>query len=58
MSPRIYFTHSGASGLGEEFLITDDSNGHTVMSEFLGGEGYHSWTLAMDVSLIPLVDGD
>ncbi len=57
-APGSAFTHSGASGLGEEFLITDDSNGHTVMREFLGGEGYHSWTLTMDVSLVPLVDGD
>ncbi|MEE8356177.1 MAG: hypothetical protein V3R33_02610 [Anaerolineales bacterium] len=57
-SPGAAFTHSGASGLGEEFLITDDSSGHTVMREFLGGEGYHSWTLTMDVSLVPLVNGD
>jgi hypothetical protein len=57
-APGAAFTHSGASGLGEEFLITDDSNGHTVMREFLGGEGYHSWTLTMDVDLVPLVDGE
>ena len=60
-APGSAFTHSGASGLGEEFLITDDSNGHTVMREFQGGEGYHSWTLSWDVSdvsLAPLVDGD
>jgi len=57
-APGAAFTHSGASGLGEEFLITDDSNGHTVMREFLGGEGYHSWTLSMDVDLVPLVDED
>jgi len=57
-APGASYTHSGASGLGEEFLITDDSNGHTVMREFLGGEGYHSWTLMMDISLIPLVDED
>jgi len=56
-APGAAFTHSGASGLGEEFLITDDSNGHTVMREFQGGEGYHSWTLSWDVSLVPLVDG-
>ncbi len=55
-APGASFTHSGAAGLGEEFLITDDSNGHTVMREFLGGEGYHSWTLMMDISLVPLVD--
>ncbi|MCJ7717067.1 MAG: hypothetical protein MUO54_11190 [Anaerolineales bacterium] len=57
-APGAAFTHSGASGLGEEFLITDDSGGHTVMREFLGGEGYHSWTLTMDVALVPLVDGE
>ena len=57
-APGAAFTHSGASGLGEEFLITNDSNGHTVMREFLGGEGYHSWTLSMDISLVPLVDED
>ncbi len=57
-APGAAFTHSGVSGLGEEFLITDDSNGHTVMREFQGGEGYHSWTLIMDVSLVPLVDED
>ena len=57
-APGSAFTHSGASGLGEEFLIIDDSNGYTVMREFLGGEGYHSWTLSMDVSLVPLVGGD
>jgi len=57
-APGSAFTHSGASGLGEEFLITDDSSGHMVMREFQGGEGYHSWTLTMDVSLVPLVNGD
>ena len=57
-APGASFTHSGASELGEEFLITDDSNGYTVMREFLGGEGYHSWTLMMDISLVPLVDED
>jgi len=57
-APGSSFTHSGASGLGEEFLITDDSAGHTVMREFQGGEGYHSWTLTMDISLVPLVDED
>ena len=57
-APGSTSTHSGASGLGEEFLIADDSNGHTVMREFLGGEGYHSWTLAMEVDLVPLVDGE
>jgi len=56
-APGAASTHSGASGLGEEFLITDDSNGHTVMREFQGGEGYHTWTLSWDVSLVPLVDG-
>ncbi len=57
-APRAAFTHSGASDLGEEFLITDDSNGHTVMREFLGGEGYHSWTLSTEVDLVPLIDGE
>jgi hypothetical protein len=38
--------------------FSNDSNGHTVMREFLGGEGYHSWTLTMDISLVPLVDED
>jgi hypothetical protein len=57
-APGASFTHSGASALGEEFLITNDSNGHTVMREFQGGEGYHSWTLMMDISLVPLVDED
>jgi hypothetical protein len=47
--------HSGEDGLGEEFLITDDSAGYTVMREFEGGEGYHSWTLAFDIGLVPLV---
>jgi len=41
--------------MGEEFLITDDAAGHTLMKPFLGGEGYHSWTLQMDISLVPLV---
>ncbi len=57
-APGAAFTHTGASGLGEEFLITDDSNGHTTLREFQGGEGYHSWTLTMDVNLVPLVDGE
>jgi hypothetical protein len=57
-APGASFTHSGASGLGEEFLITDDSVGYTTMREFQGGEGYHSWTLTMDISLVPLVDED
>jgi len=61
-APGAAFTHSGASGPGEEFLITDDSNGHTVMREFQGGEGYHSWTLSAhlteDIESVPLVDGE
>ncbi len=57
-APGAAFTHSGASGLGEEFLITDDSNGHTTLREFRGGEGYHSWTLTTGVVLAPLVDGE
>ncbi len=57
-APGSAFTHSGASGLGEEFLITDDSAGYTTMREFQGGEGYHSWTLTMDVDLVPLVPED
>jgi hypothetical protein len=56
-APGSAFTHSGASGLGEEFLITKDTSGHTVMREFLGGEGYHSWTLTTGVSSVPL-DGN
>ena len=54
-APGYTATHSGASGMGEEFLITDDPNGYTVMREFLGGDGYHSWTLLMDIDLTPLV---
>ncbi|RLD02061.1 MAG: hypothetical protein DRI46_01535 [Chloroflexi bacterium] len=54
-APGYTATHSGASGMGEEFLITDDAAGHTLMKPFLGGEGYHSWTLQMDISLVPLV---
>lgn len=50
--------HSGANGLGEEFLISDDTAGFTVMREFLGGEGYHSWTLAFDIGLEPLAPED
>jgi hypothetical protein len=56
-APGQTFTHSGPSGLGEEFLVTDDSVGHTVMREFLGGEGYHSWTLKTDeFGVVPLID--
>lgn len=53
--PGYSFTHTGEGGGGEEFLITDDSSGYTLMKPFLGGEGYHSWTLQMDVDLVPLV---
>jgi hypothetical protein len=57
--PGQAFTHSGASGMGEEFLVTDDAAGHTVMREFLGGEGYHSWTLAaLEIPTVPLIDED
>ena len=52
-------THTGASGMGEEFLVTNDSSGHTLMREFLGGEGYHSWTLMADeFGVVPLIDPD
>jgi hypothetical protein len=54
-APGYSATNSGATGMGEEFLITDDPEGHTLMKPFLGGEGYHSWTLQMDISLVPLV---
>ena len=54
-APGYSATNSGASGMGEEFLITDDADGHTLMKPFLGGEGYHSWTLQMDIGLVPLV---
>ena len=54
-APGYTATESGPSGKGEEFLITDDPNGFAVMREFLGGEGYHSWTLQMDIDLVPLV---
>ena len=54
-APGYTATNAGASGMGEEFLITDDAAGHTLMKPFLGGEGYHSWTLQMDVSLVPLM---
>lgn len=50
--------HSGEFGKGEEFLITSDPVGYTVMREFQGGEGYHSWTLAFDIGLVPLVPED
>ena len=57
--PGQVFTHSGASGMGEEFLVTDDKEGHTVRREFLGGEGYHSWTLAaIEIPTVPLIDED
>ena len=57
--PGQSFIHSGASGLGEEFLVTNDTVGHTVMREFLGGEGYHSWTLkAVEIENVPLIDED
>ena len=46
--------HSGEYGNGEEFLITTDQAGYTVMRPFQGGEGYHSWTLAYDIGLEPL----
>ena len=54
-APGYTATNAGASGMGEEFLITDDAAGHTLMKPFLGGEGYHSWTLQMDIGLVPLV---
>ena len=50
--------HSGETGNGEEFLITAEQNGYTVMREFLEGDGYHSWTLAYDVELVPLAPDD
>lgn len=53
--PGYTATHSGETGAGEEFLITDDSAGHTLMKKFQGGDGYHSWTLQMDIDLVPLV---
>ena len=56
--PGQVFIHSGASGMGEEFLVTDDDVGHTVMREFLGGEGYHSWTLVSEIATVPLIDED
>ena len=56
--PGQVFIHSGASGMGEEFLVTDDDVGHTVMREFLGGEGYHSWTLMSEIATVPLIDED
>ena len=46
--------HSGEFGKGEEFLITSDPAGYTVLREFQGGDGYHSWTLAFDIGLVPL----
>jgi hypothetical protein len=55
--PGQAFTHSGASGMGEEFLVTNDGAGHTLMKPFLRGEGYHSWTLAADpFGVVPLID--
>ena len=54
-APGYTAVHSGATGNGEEFLIVNDLEGYTVMREFLGGDGYHSWTLTMDISLVPLV---
>ncbi|MBN2047042.1 MAG: hypothetical protein JW750_04280 [Anaerolineaceae bacterium] len=48
-------THAGASGGGEEFLLLSGEEGHTVMRPFLGGEGYHSWTLYPAIELVPLV---
>ena len=50
--------HSGEFGKGEEFLITSDQAGYTVMREFQGGEGYHSWTLAFDIGVVPLAPED
>jgi len=54
-APGYTAVHSGATGNGEEFLIVNDLEGYTVMREFLAGDGYHSWTLMMDISLVPLV---
>lgn len=56
--PGQAFTHSGENGQGEEFLVTDDPAGHTVLRPFGGGEGYHSWTLTMDIAPEPLVPLD
>jgi hypothetical protein len=53
--PGYTATHSGPDGQGEEFLITSDANGFTLMREFQGGEGYHSWTLVTDIDNVPLV---
>lgn len=56
--PAYSAVHSGEFGKGEEFLITSDQAGFTIMRPFLGGEGYHSWTLAYDIGLVPLVPED
>ncbi|MEE4194035.1 MAG: hypothetical protein V2J07_02440 [Anaerolineae bacterium] len=46
--------HRGEFGNGEEFLIVADQAGYTIMRPFQGGDGYHSWTLAYDIELVPL----
>ena len=56
--PGYQAIHSGPYGMGEEFLLLNDPAGYTVMREFLGGEGYHSWTLSMDIAPVPLVPYD
>ncbi len=57
-APGYSYTHTGVTGSGEEFLLTNDAAGYTLMKPFLGGEGYHSWTLEIDIALEPLVTED
>lgn len=52
--PGYSATHTGPYGTGEEFLIVNDNEGYTVMRAFEGGDGYHSWTLRMDIPVVPI----
>jgi hypothetical protein len=53
--PGYKATHTGQYGTGEEFLIINDTEGYIVQRPFLEGDGYHTWTLTMDIGPVPLV---
>jgi hypothetical protein len=53
--PGYTANHQGPYNMGEEFLILDGAEGYTIVREFQGGEGYHSWTLLTDLATVPLV---
>jgi hypothetical protein len=54
-APGFKAIHNGPYNNGEEFLLTNDPQGYTVMREFLGGSGYHTWTLTSDIGTVPLL---